>query len=282
MSPLGDNNLARRVLKNYSRPVDVHIPALWPPVKQALAYLDGLPGFRGLMLTGSMILRTDIVPKDLDIVLRFNTAADALKCPELPKQIAGIKTDFFYYIGEAPDVYFACLDCEARKLYVSSWLPLKINSIETGIDVIDRGTSRFGDCVKMLMAKDDDTSQRARRGWIGVVAEWRQLTKFVAAAQSRGIMATAKHALGVNETDGLRAPAEVVAERRQSCFAPCPVLIVNGAGQKFCGACGCGETTLARLDGDKPNDYTKLEYPHVSCPLDRPGFTSHEMRPNSP
>ena len=51
------------------------------------------------------------------------------------------------------------------------------------------------------------------------------------------------------------------------------------AGQFFCGGCGCGGCGC----GDKPmtwlmsqgEEYSKLDYPKLNCPLNMPGFTNY-------
>lgn len=273
-SPLGDANLAQRVASSYERPADVHTPEIWQSVKQALAGLEGKPGYLGAMLTGSAILRRSAPLKDLDIVLRFEDAATALRyAGNLPKEIAGIKTDFFYYIGKSADVFFACLDCEARKLYLSGWLPLKIKSIDPDIEIVQAPESRFGAMVKRMLAQ-----KAGREGWLGVSREWERLTKFVAAAQSRGILATAKHIAGIDETDGFHIDQDTYELRRKSCFgdasqSQCALLVTNADGHRFCGACGCGQSKIARLDADSAEGYSKLHYPVLHCPLNREGFT---------
>ncbi len=277
-SPLGDQNLARRVVSNYSKPADIHVPKIWPEIQERLGYLSGIVGFRGVMLTGSVILRRDAPLKDLDIVLKFDNVASALVAKDtLPKTIGGIKTDFFFYIGDA-DVYFACLDCEERKLYLSRWLPLKIASIDEGIEVIERGTNEFGAAVKAMLEQEPVDRRAAMAGWRGVRLEWERLTSFVAAARSRGIMATAKHVAGLNNSDGFHCDAETLQKRQHSCFGDeskpaCALLVTNAAGHRFCGACGCGETEIARLDADTSDQYGKLHYPHLRCPLNKEGFT---------
>lgn len=275
ISPLGEKNMARRVVASYQVPADIHVPALWPEIQERLGYLSGIVGFRGVMLTGSVILRRDATLKDLDIVLRFDNVASALVARDtLPKTIGGIKTDFFFYIGETPDIYFACLDCEERKLYLSRWLPLKIASIEPGIDVIERGANEFGEVIKAMLLAD-----AAKAGWLGVREEWKRLTSFVAAARSRGIMATAKHIAGLDNTDGFHCDTDTLQKRQRSCFGDsskpaCAMLVTNAAGHRFCGACGCGETAIARLDADTPDHFSKLDYKVLRCPLGKEGFTS--------
>jgi hypothetical protein len=47
----------------------------------------------------------------------------------------------------------------------------------------------------------------------------------------------------------------------------------------YCGGCGCGDyshTWLLREHGA----YSKLDYPHLNCPMKMPGFSNYD--PNSP
>lgn len=46
----------------------------------------------------------------------------------------------------------------------------------------------------------------------------------------------------------------------------------------YCGACGCGDkkmTQLVTLMVDGKEQYSKLDFPKVSCPLKMPGFTNY-------
>lgn len=75
---------------------------------------------------------------------------------------------------------------------------------------------------------------------------------------------------------GQNAPVDVVEARRLSCFggpdqAPCVNLQKGEDGHSYCGACGCGERPLARLDDGK------LEWTYLPCPLARPGFSNEEV-----
>lgn len=46
-------------------------------------------------------------------------------------------------------------------------------------------------------------------------------------------------------------------------------------GKHFCGGCGCGDKkgTWLVADGD---EYSKLDYPKLTCPLAMPGFTNYQ------
>jgi len=47
------------------------------------------------------------------------------------------------------------------------------------------------------------------------------------------------------------------------------------SGKFFCGGCGCGDKphTWLTIEGE---DYSKLDYPKLSCPLKMPGFSNYE------
>lgn len=49
-------------------------------------------------------------------------------------------------------------------------------------------------------------------------------------------------------------------------------------GSFYCGACGCGDkqgTQLINLTIKEKEQYSKLDYPRVSCPLKMPGFGTY-------
>lgn len=50
-------------------------------------------------------------------------------------------------------------------------------------------------------------------------------------------------------------------------------------GKFFCGGCGCGDkpSTWLMAEGDQ---YSKLDYPKLNCPLNMPGFTNYQ--PSAP
>jgi hypothetical protein len=54
----------------------------------------------------------------------------------------------------------------------------------------------------------------------------------------------------------------------------------TGDGKHYCGGCGCGDKkgTWLVSDGEQ---YSKLDYPKLHCPLDMPGFANYEeSKPN--
>jgi hypothetical protein len=68
-----------------------------------------------------------------------------------------------------------------------------------------------------------------------------------------------------------------------SCFGdggelpPCEYLETSKVddSKNFCGGCGCGDRkgTWLVANGD---EYSKLDYPKLACPLQMPGFTNYE------
>jgi hypothetical protein len=57
---------------------------------------------------------------------------------------------------------------------------------------------------------------------------------------------------------------------------PCEYLKDSSTpGKHYCGGCGCGDKkgTWLVSDGD---EYSKLDYPRLSCPLQMPGFSNYE------
>lgn len=57
---------------------------------------------------------------------------------------------------------------------------------------------------------------------------------------------------------------------------PCEYLKDSSSeGKHFCGGCGCGDRkgTWLMSEGE---EYSKLDYPRLNCPLKMPGFTNYE------
>ena len=47
-------------------------------------------------------------------------------------------------------------------------------------------------------------------------------------------------------------------------------------GKHFCGGCGCGDRQGTWLVSEGQN-YSKLDYPRLACPLQMPGFSNYEQ-----
>ena len=83
--------------------------------------------------------------------------------------------------------------------------------------------------------------------------------------------------LSNKKTDTLTKQLRVI-----SCFGdgvelpPCEYLRESKTnGKHFCGGCGCGDRKSTWLDAEG-EDYSKLDYPKLGCPLNMPGFTNYE------
>lgn len=101
--------------------------------------------------------------------------------------------------------------------------------------------------------------------WSQVVHTWEQADSFVSSMASRGLFNKAVD----GETLHLRQTSCGLVEGSHRC----PLRREGKSGGSYCGACGCGDTKIARLDGE---GYTKLHYPYLICPLGRPGFSNHQ------
>ena len=57
---------------------------------------------------------------------------------------------------------------------------------------------------------------------------------------------------------------------------PCEYLQNSATpGKFFCGGCGCGDKPLTWLNGTA-DEYSKLDYPKLACPLQMPGFSNYK------
>ena len=57
---------------------------------------------------------------------------------------------------------------------------------------------------------------------------------------------------------------------------PCEYLRKSSTeGRFFCGGCGCGDKKLTWLNSTE-QEYSKLDYPKLGCPLQMPGFTNYK------
>ena len=100
-----------------------------------------------------------------------------------------------------------------------------------------------------------------------------KVASFAKAVASRGI--TNK------KTDVFTKKLRVISCFGDSCISgelpPCEHLKNSKAAGKFyCGGCGCGDRKATWLVSDA-KEYSKLDYPNLSCPLKMPGFTDYEI-----
>lgn len=280
--------IAEKAYINYNLNADIYIPEIYNDIKNELIFLNNIDGFVKLYLTGSVIIKNIKKPlKDLDIVLQFNTIENYLnfrKLNLLPEKIKNIPIDWFITIGDKNhdiDVYFVYLDPEDKILYTSKWFDLKLNSIEDGIKVVYKTCEYHKKLMNSYLEKSEISKLDFKISWKKVENSWYDAQSFIESVKSRGISSTISNVVGVNNNSGERVDADTYNLRKKSCFGdennpPCGALNNINKSQPFCGACGCGQNKLTILSSEDPNDYTKLHYPYLECPLKKPGFSNHE------
>ena len=83
---------------------------------------------------------------------------------------------------------------------------------------------------------------------------------------------------GINNT---KTDIETKKLRVLSCFGhdeipPCPHLKLSKNKQRhYCGKCGCGDHKHTWLIKNS-EEYSKLDYPVLNCPLKMPGFSNYD------
>ena len=65
-------------------------------------------------------------------------------------------------------------------------------------------------------------------------------------------------------------------EKNGGILPPCEHLMDSDVeeGKNYCGACGCGDKKRTWLVKEA-DEYSKLDYPKVACPLQMPGFSNY-------
>ena len=120
--------------------------------------------------------------------------------------------------------------------------------------------------VKFAPAKDL-TGKKSLKDRIGMVGS------YAVAMASRG--------LANNKIDKKTKQLRVLSCMGTGELPPCEYLRKSKVNDErnFCGGCGCGDRSATWLMADS-DDYGKLDYPKVNCPLNMPGFSNYE--PSSP
>lgn len=137
-----------------------------------------------------------------------------------------------------------------------------------------------------LKKRAEAEMETPENSWEKVKPTWANALKFLDSIKSRGIVSTTLDAVGINKSMGERVSEMIFQDRKTSCFgnrsdglAPCSRLkYVENRGY-FCGGCGCGKNELARLDANSTDEYTKLHYPYLECPLKKKGFSNYSEEP---
>jgi hypothetical protein len=139
-----DINFARRILNHYNLPANIVIPPEWSAIKSGLAHLYKDKNLRAILLTGSVITDLRRPLKDYDIALWFYDIKPVIINNKiirdgLPKEINGVKADYFFLSGEkSPDTFFISLDPESKIMYTSHWFDSKKVSVSSDISVCKR------------------------------------------------------------------------------------------------------------------------------------------------
>ena len=92
-------------------------------------------------------------------------------------------------------------------------------------------------------------------------------------------------ALASRNINNKKINAPIKQLRVLSCFGnendggilpPCEHLLESqsGEGKNICGACGCGDAPRTWLVAES-DEYSKLDYPKLACPLQMPGFSNY-------
>lgn len=128
--------------------------------------------------------------------------------------------------------------------------------------------------------KPSDETVSAKRGWFKVRKTWKDAVNFAASMASTVVTIDPKtRSLRVLSCHGL----DDVGKQSQP---PCVHRAYSARKRfHFCNACGCGDKSIARLssvgsDADKPtvsaDEWSKLDYPYLACPIGAPGFSNAE------
>jgi hypothetical protein len=161
-----------RVLKTYRLPVDIVSPEEYYDVKKCLEFLNQYDGFKKILLTGSIITKNATTPlHDIDIVLWFSNLEVYINnniVSKLPKEINGIKTDYFIIIGDKDislsSLFFCCVSPEDKILYKSKWFELDLRSIPDGFTIIDAECEYFDIVMKEMFLNDNKKNKKCCGG----------------------------------------------------------------------------------------------------------------------
>jgi len=125
--------------------------------------------------------------------------------------------------------------------------------------------------LKMMEDPEVQWALRKVKAWAEARPTWEMALSFGKALLSRGFT-------------GTKVDITVKGQRHVSCFGetlegkkvqePCPSLALSRDGtHHYCNACGCGDKGMTTLDPDG-DGYSKLDYPQLMCPRQRPGFSN--------
>ena len=89
-------------------------------------------------------------------------------------------------------------------------------------------------------------------------------------------MAIASRGFNNNKIDETTKKLRVVSCFGMPGLSACPKLKQSNTSKySYCGGCGCGDHAHTWLLKEK-NEYAKLDYPVLKCPLKMPGFSNYD------
>lgn len=127
---------------------------------------------------------------------------------------------------------------------------------------------------ELFLQKQKETNKSSDEKFISKTNIFEKAKSFAKSVASRGITNN-------------RAPEEIKNLRIISChgseefnISPCSERKNSDKFENsfYCGACGCGDkksTQLITIQIEGKDQYSKLDYPTVSCPLNMPGFSNY-------
>lgn len=140
-------------------------------------------------------------------------------------------------------------------------------------------TQRNGKKVDIDISKLFNKEKPAVGSWTKVKETWEKAVSFAKSIESRGALN--------NKVDQKQRSLRVISchGNKDMGIPPCKARDYSKDKKyHYCNECGCGEREIARLDaiGSEENlptfkeeDYNKLDYPYLECPLKKQGFSNH-------
>ena len=282
------------IITTYNSIFDIVIPTFYENLKKELNFLTSYDGYKKFTLTGNCITSTfNPSSEKINVVLWFESLNDYIQqniSEILPMNINGVDVNYMIFTGDDKDVDFSFvyqLDIENNILYRSKYIEMKIRSLPTNISIKYTNREYYNNLElnnilgSEILNQENVELPKPKSGWGAVAHTWYSASRFIEAVSSRGYVSTALDYMNINNSGGERVADEIYKIRKQSCFGdpdnnikPCEMLVKNGKNYQ-CKACGCGANKLAILNTTDDDDYSKLHYPHLECPLAKAGFSNH-------
>ena len=155
-------HISEKVLRNYSRDMQVGIPEPWPRIKRELAWLDEIEWVTGLCCTGSLCIKDKTNHKDYDLVIRvrdLDTAYEQRHALQerLPRTIDGKRVDYFFS-HTTHCQFFAVLDPDAKRFYASRWFGANA-TMHDGIEWVPVESDEIDAAIRRMIDKPKQIKQ---------------------------------------------------------------------------------------------------------------------------